>query len=72
MEKNSENSGAYQIVGFSFDPMLIRKKQDNKRDSLSSSVVTWSKELDLKFKPKLEVELILFNKSLTLNLGTHP
>lgn len=72
MEKNSENSGAYQIVGFSFDPMLIRKKQDNKRGSLSSSVVTWSKELDLKFKPKLEVELIIFNKSLTLNLGTHP
>lgn len=44
--------------------MLYETRMTIIRVYLSSSVVTWSKELDLQFKPKVEVELTIFTKPL--------
>lgn len=41
------------------------------RVHLSYSVVTWRKELDLSFKPKLEVDLTIFTNP-SLNLRPNP
>lgn len=40
--------------------MFTWNRQDKDVRCLSSSVLTWSKELDLSFQPKLEVELTIF------------
>lgn len=44
----------------SFHPVLHETRTTVTRGYLSSSVVTWSKELDFQFKPGLEVELTIF------------
>lgn len=44
----------------SFHPVLHETHTTVTRGYLSSSVVTWSKELDFQFKPGLEVELTIF------------
>lgn len=72
-KKKSENPGAREIAELSFrkcqhlpsfHPMLHETHTTVTRGHLSSSVVTWSKELDFLFKPELEVELIIFTNTL--------
>ena len=72
-KKKSENPGAREIAELSFrkcrrlpsfHPMLHETRTTVTRGHLSSSVVTWSKELDFRFKPELEVELTIFTNTL--------